>query len=82
MTQKEAGDQQEEESEWIDVLGSGDLMKRVVIEGNGEKPNAGELVKITSKNLADKDSSPEELQFILGHGFSFDGNFTVTFFLI
>jgi hypothetical protein len=65
-----------DDNEWEDVLGNGDLMRKVVRKGNGERPTAGQLVKISSKPIHAEESERKELQLILGHGFFIDGNFS------
>jgi hypothetical protein len=64
----------EEEDEWTDILGNGDLMKKTTRKGDGRRPEHGEFVKISFKNLTDATSDePTTAQFILGYGFNIDG---------
>jgi len=56
------------EDEWTDILGNGDLMKKIIRKGNSDvRPETGELVKIVWKDLSSE--GQEEIQFILGYGF-------------
>lgn len=70
----EGGDQQEDE--WVDILGNGDLQKKIIRDGNGRRPENGEFVRVSFKNLTDPDREEQVSRFILGYGFSFDGDFS------
>ncbi|GMT28708.1 hypothetical protein PFISCL1PPCAC_20005 [Pristionchus fissidentatus] len=59
-------------SEWEDVLGSGELMKRVEKEGDGERPTDGYCVKINVIDCLYGLDSHECLHFVLGFSFVID----------
>lgn len=68
---------QKEENEWVDVLGNEDLMTKILRPGGGKRPEAGELVKISFKELTESDSDEQTTtQFVLGYGFNIDGKWT------
>ncbi|VDL79369.1 unnamed protein product [Nippostrongylus brasiliensis] len=60
-------------SEWEDVLGSGQLMKRVVRDGHGtERPSDGQWVTIKVVDTLRSVDSHERLTFILGFSMVID----------
>jgi hypothetical protein len=59
------------DDEWVDIVGNRDVLKRTLRAGKEKRPSSGEFVKIVSKNLASQKC--EEIEFILGYGFSIDG---------
>lgn len=61
----------EKEEEYVDVLGNGTLLKKVLQKGSGDRPMMGDKVTITwSKEIPELELSfpEEELTFILGDG--------------
>lgn len=57
---------------WTDILGSGDLLKKTLKTGNGERPVAGQIVRVRIETRAKGTSTKDE--FVLGHGFVSDAS--------
>ncbi|KAI6182580.1 Peptidylprolyl isomerase [Aphelenchoides bicaudatus] len=64
-------EEKKEDDEWVDVLGSGDLLKKIITVGDGKRPENGDLVKISFVCLTE-DSDEQTTQFVLGYGFNID----------
>ncbi|XP_038073276.1 peptidyl-prolyl cis-trans isomerase FKBP8-like isoform X1 [Patiria miniata] len=63
----------DEPPEWMDVIGNGQLMKKILNEGQGAatRPQRGELVTLKSKGLLEDGTEVdchEEVSFVLGEG--------------
>lgn len=69
--QAEKSAENEQEEEWLDILGSGHLKRKVLKKGNGVKPINGDVVTVTSEGrlgdgtVVDKE---ESCSFTLGDG--------------
>ncbi|CAD5122768.1 DgyrCDS11175 [Dimorphilus gyrociliatus] len=68
----EINEEPEYGDDWLDVLGSGALMKKIHKEGSGEKPNKGDAVVLSVKTyLKEGDTLVDDnkkLEFVLGDG--------------
>ena len=69
---KEDGEKKDDD-DWVDILGTGHLKKKVLQEGQGmdTRPERGQMVTIRSKGQlpsGDEIDCYEELQFVLGDG--------------
>ncbi|KAI6203100.1 hypothetical protein M3Y94_00517400 [Aphelenchoides besseyi] len=62
-------EEKSEEDEWADLLGSGDLLKKILVEGNGTRPESGQIVTLETSEV---ENQTEKTEFVLGHGFVID----------
>ena len=65
--------EEEEDPDWVDILGTGHLKKKVLCEGQGmdTRPERGQLVTIRSSGQVEGGGQVdcnEEIQFVLGDG--------------
>ncbi|KAH7722310.1 hypothetical protein AAVH_10167 [Aphelenchoides avenae] len=66
------GSPQTSDAGWEDVLGSGDLRRRVLKEGSGEKAKNGHWVTIRVKCPTNEVDNHEKLRFVLGYSMVID----------
>ena len=70
---KATKEEEEEDPDWVDILGTGHLKKKVLREGQGmdTRPERGQLVTIKSSGQVEGGGQVdcnEEIQFVLGDG--------------
>jgi len=64
-----ADDPKPTEDEWTDILGTGNLMQKILRKSVSDiRPKTGELVKIVWKDLSSEGQEEHEVQFIFGYG--------------
>uniref|UniRef100_A0A0K0G1U3 peptidylprolyl isomerase n=1 Tax=Strongyloides venezuelensis TaxID=75913 RepID=A0A0K0G1U3_STRVS len=56
-----------------DIVGTGALLKKVIKNGNGGRPMDNDVIKISLDYYGLKDSSPNEMTFILGYLLNIEG---------
>ncbi|KAI6241221.1 Peptidylprolyl isomerase [Aphelenchoides fujianensis] len=66
---EKADEEVNEKDEWQDLLGSGDLLKKTLVEGTGPRAQHGQIVRL---EVEEEGTKPITKEFVLGHGFVID----------
>jgi tetratricopeptide (TPR) repeat protein len=72
LSDEESEKGEENDDGWEDILGSGHLKRRIIRQGAGEHPKAGQWVTIRVESSTHSIDNHERLRFVLGFSFVID----------